>query len=71
MYNFDEKIYMEIVPMYPWSFDEPADNWNYVSFDEFMKNYKPYVFEIIDRKIAMQWQKQCEDILTSVDSDYL
>lgn len=71
MYSVEEKIYMEIVPLYPWTFIEPSNEENYISFEEFMKNYKPYVFEVVDKSIAIKWQEQCEGILKMVDSDYL
>ncbi len=64
IYQADNKIYIEIVPSYPWLFSEPElDNPEYITFEEFMKNYKPYVVETISRETAKEWLQQCEEIL--------
>jgi len=62
IYTINNTIYLEIVPIYPWTFSEPGGD-NYISFDEFMKNYKPYVVEIIPHETALQWIKTSEEYL--------
>lgn len=63
LYNFNDSIYLEIVPLYKWSYIEPKKNEKYIPFDEFLKTYKPYYVEVIPRNVAFAWQKQCEEII--------
>lgn len=66
-YNIGDEIYLEIVPAYPWTYQEPTAGDGYISFEEFMNNYKPYVVKNISVNTAIQWQRTCEDILKSID----
>lgn len=66
MYNSNDKIYMEIVPLYPWTFVDPNPGDSYISFDDFMKQYKYYAFEPISKETAIEWHNQCEKILTMI-----
>lgn len=69
LYNANNTIYLEIVPLYPWLYRDKKPSDNYISFDEFMKTYKPYVVETIPIDIAKQWLKQCEELLKNIDSE--
>lgn len=66
LYNKNNKIYLEISPSYPWLFSDEKEEKGYVTFDEFMKTYKPVALEEIDRAIAQEWLKQCDEILNSM-----
>lgn len=68
LYNSSNKIYLEVVPSYPWTFLDPLPGDHYMSFEEFMKNYQPYVVEIIPMEIAIQWKDQCNRLLDSINS---
>jgi len=72
LYNFNDLIYLEIAPTYKWSYLELKKNEKYITFDEFLKTYKPYYVEIIPHDVAFVWQKQCEDIIkkTEIDKAY-
>ena len=63
IYNADNKIYLEIVPTYPWVYVGPKPGDNYVTFDEFMNTYKPYAVEIIPYTTALQWLNKSKEYL--------
>lgn len=63
LYNKNNKIYLEISPTYPWLFSDETEEEGYITFDEFMKTYKPITVEEINHATARQWLDQCNDIL--------
>ncbi len=63
LYNQNNKIYLEIIPSYPWIFVEPKESDDYITFDEFMKTYQPIAVEEIDHATAQKWLEQCNEIL--------
>ncbi|NPC91884.1 hypothetical protein HOO54_06465 [Bacillus sp. WMMC1349] len=61
LYKYDEKdIVLEISPIYRWHFEEPENNLDYVSFKEFINDYKVILRKKIDFKIAKDWQAECQ-----------
>lgn len=68
MYTSNNKIYLEVAPVYPWIWDEPGTvtDPNYITFDEFMKTYKPIAVEEIDRTTVQKWIEQCDEILDTI-----
>lgn len=67
IYKSNNTIYLEIVPTYPWVYEEPKPGDKYISFDEFMKTYKPYAVEIISPETAQIWLNKCQEILDLID----
>ncbi len=65
-YNKDNKIYLEIVPTYSWLFSDAKEGDNYITFDAFMKTYKPIAVEEIDRATVQKWIEQCKEILNTM-----
>lgn len=66
IYNQNNKIYLEIGFSYPWLFVEPKQSDHYISFDEFMNEYKPIIIEEIDRDIVEKWLEQCNEIFNNM-----
>ena len=66
LYNKDNKIFLEITPVYPWHFLEPEPNEQYYSYDEFIKNYKPIVTVEISKDIAKKWLEQTDELLNII-----
>ncbi len=56
------EIYLEISPYCPLLYREYEEGDEFATFEDFMKNYKPYAFFHIDRKTALEW-KQAVDLL--------
>lgn len=65
IYNRDEKIYLEVAPIYPLIWEEPSED-NNVAFNEFMKTYKPIVVEEISQATIKKWIEQCDEILDTM-----
>ncbi len=57
--NHAGEIIFEITPTYKWSFfpDDPSDP-DFITYDEFMKNYQPILQRIIPHEVATQWLDQ-------------
>jgi len=71
IYNDQDKIYIEISPLYEWFnhiFDDILEEYNEVkdedaSFDDFLNNYKPIDIVAIDRKVAEKWLEFCCEMI--------
>jgi len=68
LYNYDNKIYLEIVPTFPDSFDDNSDKPLSELFKEFMKTYKPYFVTEIPIETAQQWLEQSEQIIQMINN---
>jgi len=69
LYSQDKKIYLEIVPSYPWLYsdlEEEQKKEGFIPFDEFMKTYKPIFVGEISQETAQHWIMQCDKILASM-----
>lgn len=67
--NFEGDIIFEITPFYPYMYSEPEEESNYISYEEWIKTYKPYFIREIPIKTAQEWLKQTESILQIIDSN--
>ena len=67
LYIKNEKIILEITPDYPWTFVDPKSGENYITYDEFIKNYKPYVIREISREIAQQWLDKTAELIHIIE----
>ena len=67
LYNYDNKIYLEISPGCPDLFtDKPARTINKL-FKEFMKTHKPYFVIEIPLETAKKWLEQSEQIIQMIN----
>ncbi len=62
----DGNIVMHITENYPWHFRKKGESENYISYNEFIRNYKPILIRIIPHQVARQWLAQCEYLLATV-----
>lgn len=59
LYHDKQKILLEVTPLYKWSFiPDDLDDPDFITYDEFMKNYKPLIHRVIPHQIAVQWLDQ-------------
>jgi len=70
LYNRDNKIYLEIAPSYPWLYVEPEKTEEYISFDQFMKTYKPILVTELDKNLVKKWIKECHGILENLEKEH-
>ncbi len=73
--NQDGEIIFEITPTYKWSFfpDDLSDP-NFITYDEFMKNYQPILQRVIPHDVATQWLDQAMKIYRTfftTEEDYI
>lgn len=61
--NKNGEIVFEITPQYKWHFDDPKDGENFITYDEFINNYKPFFVTIISPSIAKKWIQQINALL--------
>ena len=62
MYNDHEgNIIFEVTKFYKWSMQEDdLDDLNFITYEEFMKDYKPLIHCIISHDVAIKWLEQAE-----------
>ncbi|GAE90687.1 hypothetical protein [Acetivibrio straminisolvens] len=63
IYNVQNKIYIEISPIYKWNCDYPDDEKEYETFDDFLNNYRPIGIVAIDKSAAIKWLETCNEII--------
>jgi hypothetical protein len=68
-------IIFEVNPLYKWSFfpDDLQDP-EFLTYDEFMKDYKPLIHRIIPRDVAIEWLEQAIKVykgIFSSEEDYI
>ncbi len=63
LYTNNKKIYFEVTPDYPWHYIEPKLSDPFISYEEFMKTYRPLVLEEISRTVAEQWLVKTQELL--------
>ena len=74
LYKKNNTIYFEISPEYPWLSTDPTEEEKldiYISFDQFMKTYKPILVVEIDKAIAQKWLDSCRRILDDLEKGHI
>lgn len=69
LYNSQNKIFIEITPVYQWHFNNPKKDHIFVTYDEFMKNYRPCVIREISKEIAQEWLAKVNQLLKIVEAN--
>ena len=67
LYNYENKIYLEISPGCPDLFTDKSARTINKLFKEFMKTYKPYFVTEIPIETAKQWLEQSEQIIQMIN----
>ena len=70
LYNKDSTILLEIAPFYKWHHIDPKRGEDFITYAEFIKNYKPYFILELNRDIAQQWLNKTEELLTIIKQNY-
>ena len=60
-------IILEITPVYEWHNTDPEQGELFITYEEFMKDYKSIFKQEVSRDIAEEWLKQARDILDSIE----
>ncbi len=63
IYNFNREIKIEVTPTYKWHFDELDEkSINFISYEEFIKNYMSCFVITISKSTAETWLNKCKEI---------
>lgn len=69
LYNNEKgEIILEITPSYRWHFQDPKSGEAYITYEEFIRNYKPVLFRTIPKTVAQEWLEQAKALLHDVES---
>ena len=74
LYNKNNKIFIEITPVYPWHFSDPREHEHFIPYNEWIKNYKPLMVAEIEKEFASDWLIKTEKIIQEIeksDAKYL
>ncbi len=63
------EIYLEISPRCPLLYREYEEGDEFVTFEDFMKKYKPYAFFHIDKKTALEWKQAVDLLYMEIDDE--
>ncbi len=70
LYNsIDDKIILEITPIYHWHFDEPQPGERHISYEKFMETYQPLLFKTIPLEMAKQWLLQIQKLEKQIEQN--
>lgn len=67
LYNQNNKIYLEIIPLYEWAYRDPEEGEKFIPFDEWIENYKPLAVIEIDKATAQQWLEQTKMLMKEIE----
>lgn len=62
-------IILEVTPSYRWHFDDPQVGDDYISYQEFMQNYKPLLFRKIHKEVAKEWLAQAKKLYDKIKAN--
>lgn len=64
-------IIFEVTPEYRWEFEEEGmeKDENYISYEEWIKSYKPIAIRKISPEVARQWIKTADEIVKKIDEN--
>jgi len=65
----DGSIIFEVTLLYPYMYCEPEEEPDYISYEEWIKTYKPYFITTISKETALQWLEQAERIIKIVEDN--
>lgn len=63
------EIVLEVTPSYPYFFCDPEDEPNYISYQEWIKNYRPYLITTISNETAQKWLLQAHEIINQIQAN--
>jgi hypothetical protein len=69
LYTRNGTIILEITPAYKWHFIEPEEGEQSITFEEFLKNYKPCAIREISKETAQEWLSKIDELLTIIEAN--
>jgi hypothetical protein len=59
-------IIFEITPVYPYHYCDPEEEPNFIPYEEWMKDYKPFLIRTIPKDVAQRWLEQTKLLLKQI-----
>lgn len=69
MYNKDGSLFIEITPGYKWHFQAPEKDEDFVSYENWIKKYRPIKLIEIDSNTAHSWMQKLEALMREIESN--
>ena len=69
LFEKNDKFVLEITPSYKWPTIKEKKSGNYLTYKEFLKNYKPLLVTSISKETAKRWLKKTEKILEIIEGN--
>ena len=69
LFEKNKKFWIEITPVYPWHHTDPKEGEKFITYEEFMKSYKPIAFFEVSRETLEEWQKKVQELLATVEAN--
>lgn len=73
IFNKDNRIFLEVTPGYKWHFSDieeaKKNEKDYITYDEFIKNYKAIAIVEIDKEVARKLLIQLDDFLKHIEEN--
>ena len=70
LYTKDSTILLEVAPLYKWHYSDPKKGEDFITYEEFIKNYKPYFILKLNKDTAQQWLDKTEELLIIMKQNY-
>ena len=64
--NKNNEIILEITPDYLWHFSDPKPEEKYVTYEDFIRTYRPILIRTIPLDVAKRWVAQAQHLLEFV-----
>ena len=72
LYNdADGSIVLEITPSYPWHFKTPNRKEKFITYEQWLQQYKPLAKFIIPNNVASAWKDQIASVLESIEKNVI
>lgn len=69
LFEKNKQFWIEITPVYPWHHIDPKINEKFITYENFIKSYKPIEFFEISRETLEEWQKRVQELLATVEAN--
>ncbi|MBA3535849.1 MAG: hypothetical protein H0T84_04455 [Tatlockia sp.] len=70
IYNKNSEIFLEITPFYRWHFVDPKEGEDFLTYQEFLKNYQPHLIVKLSKEVALEWLNKTEELLSIMKGNY-
>ncbi|MBA3535846.1 hypothetical protein H0X48_05755 [Candidatus Dependentiae bacterium] len=70
LFNKNREIFLEITPSYMWHFSDPEEGENFITYEEFLKDYKPHCIFKLSKEIVLEWLNKTEELLNIMKRNY-